>query len=119
MAKMAKRRRGDRLYRKGTRYYADLRDHADFGGKQEAMRPAGSTYATQDRDEASRLLVARLEELEEFRNRGQPVAHEDPQLADYAKRHLKLKAGRFKASSVRRNEVAPASGLTYGYRRSQ
>lgn len=70
------------------------------------MRPGGSSFATEDRDEASRLLVARLEQLEEFRKRGGPAEVADPMLVDYAPRHFAIKAGRFKASSVRRNEVA-------------
>ncbi len=68
-------RRKDRLFFRKDRggWYADLRDK---GGKQEAMKPAGSRRATTDRDEASRLLSLRLDELK----RGDDGAKEDPRL---------------------------------------
>ncbi len=92
-------RRKDRLYFRKDRggWYADLRDK---GGKQEAMIPAGSRRATTDRDEANRLLVLRLKALE----RGNASAH-DPHLAEYAKRHLALKANSRRASTIERDEL--------------
>ena len=50
---MARRRQRDRLYyREGRGWYADLRDFADGGGKQQAMIPVGRPNPTQDRDQA-------------------------------------------------------------------
>lgn len=67
--------------------------------------PHGKRGATSNRDEASRLLANRLEELEEFRA-GRKSETADPLLEGYARRHLKVKAEHRKASTVRRDEVA-------------
>ena len=110
---MSKRRRKDRLYRKRARYYADLRDYSDVGGGLEAMKPDGSIYATEDRDVASRLLARRLTQLEAIRAGLAPDEPRNPLLADYAKWHLRAKAGARRASTVTRNEVALRQVLAY------
>ena len=85
-----------RLY--GVGAYGDFRDYADVGGSQEALVPAGQTRPTADADTATRLVAARLIELETARERlaqpapastapGVPVT-----LRAYAERHLRLKA---------------------------
>ena len=38
---MARSNDVQRIYAKGEHYYADLRDFADVGGKQEALIPPG------------------------------------------------------------------------------
>jgi integrase len=43
-----------------TRYYADLRD---IGGGQAALRPPGSTRATEDKAEAAQLLANKIREM--------------------------------------------------------
>lgn len=86
--------------------YADLRDFADVGGGLEALKAPRERYATTDEDEASQLLAKRLEQLEEARRGRRPDGREDRRLAEYAKRHLKLKEGNRRASSIRRNDVA-------------
>ena len=111
---MARRRRRDRLYyREGRGWYADFRDFADVGGKQEAMIPAGGRSPTQDRDQASLLASLRLEELKDRRERG--AGAEDPTLRDYARRHLKLKrVSRGRAqSTITRDEYSIARFLEF------
>lgn len=111
---MTRRRRRDRLYwREGRGWYADLRDFADVGGKREAMVPEGQRHATQDRDEAVRILTARVDELKELRRSGANDRPEDPTLADYAKRHLEVKAGYRRASTVERDSRALENILAY------
>lgn len=110
---MSKRRRKDRLYLKRGRFYADLRDFADVGGGLEAMRRTDRRCATEDRDEASRLLATRLANLLEARDGRLPDGREDPRLEDYAKRHLKIKRQFRRASTVARNEGALRNILGY------
>ena len=110
---MSRRRRRDRLYQKRGRYYADLRDFADVGGRLEAMKPRGSQYGTDDRDVATRVLAERTEELEKMREGRGSNASTDASLADYAERHLKLKAGHRRASTVARSERALRIVLGY------
>ena len=59
---MSRRKDRDRLYQKRGGYYADLRN---IGGGLEALKPSGSRYATENREEANRLLVDRLAELKD------------------------------------------------------
>ena len=40
------RKRGDRLYKKDRRWYADFRDFRDVGGRREALIRRGEPYAT-------------------------------------------------------------------------
>jgi hypothetical protein len=58
------RPRKSRIYWKNGRAYADFRDFAPWGGRQEALRPDGTGAATSDHDEAMRLCASRLAELE-------------------------------------------------------
>lgn len=87
-----------RLYAReqgGTRrWYADLRDFADVGGRREALKPAGAKLATDDETVAHALLTVRLDELKRLR-RGRAIIGEAPRgkgLADVAREHLILKA---------------------------
>jgi integrase len=82
-------------YRKGRGWYADFRD---LGGKQEALKPPGSKFATHDEQEAQRLLTQRLDDLK----RG--IVQSDATLVAYSKRHLALKALHRRASTVQRDE---------------
>jgi integrase len=88
--------RRNRLYRKGNRYYADLRDYAAVGGGKEALKPPGQRMATTDADEAAQLLAARLRQLQELTDRKRSKAlvgiHRQSGLAAYADRHLRMKA---------------------------
>lgn len=86
----------DPLYTKRGRFYMDNRDLP--GGKREACIPEGSRRATKDRDEATAIMVARRKELKEG------TASEDPLLAEYARRHLKVKAQYRAESTVERDE---------------
>ena len=103
---MGKRRRATRLYRRKERYYADFRDFADVGGKQEAMVPPGERWATTDRDVAADIVSERVKELKARRKvapRGEPV-HMDPLVEDYARYHLRHKATKWKPSTIERDE---------------
>lgn len=111
---MARRRQRDRLYyRDGRGWYADLRDFADVGGKQQAMIPPGKSHPTQDRDEASALVSRRLAEFKDRRERG--AGADNPTLRDYARRHLDLKrASRGRAeSTITRDAYALERFLQY------
>jgi len=57
----------DRLYQKGGRWYADLREYRDVGGRLLALIPPGAARATEDADLAMRLLLAELERLKGLR----------------------------------------------------
>lgn len=92
----------DRLYwREGRGWYMDLRD---LGGGQKACIPEGQRGATQDRDEATRILSDRIEELR-AEARGDGPA-EDPLLREYGRRHLRIKADFRKAATVSRDELS-------------
>lgn len=100
----------DRLYwREGRGWYMDLRD---VGGGQKACVPAGKRRATLDRDEATAILAARLKELRE-ETAARDRKGGDPRLADYAKRHLKVKEQYRAASTVARDERALRLVLSY------
>lgn len=85
------RRRMQRIYWKGGRAYADFRDFAAWGGRQEALKPPGARTATTDPDEAVRLCARRLEALEALRQ-AHPLgrASADPldRIAPFAGYHL-------------------------------
>jgi len=87
-------RKNGRLYRKPGRpqWYAYLKD---LGGGQEAMIPEGEKFATTDRDVATAVLAARIEELK-AEAEGKPAAAKDKgqgaTLAEYAAHHLERKA---------------------------
>src|SRR5690349_1176687 len=100
---MPKRTTQGRIYwrEQGTtrRAYADLRDFADVGGSQEALREPGQRRATSDPDVAARLLADRLAALEMARRNHKTAGRRGGvQLADYASRHLVAKAKAGKAT---------------------
>jgi hypothetical protein len=80
------RARTTRVYKKGSRFYGDFRD---IGGKLEALKPLGSTSATDDLDVANALCVARVKELESIK-RGIAIVGTGSiaRLGEYAKHHL-------------------------------
>lgn len=99
----------DRLYfREGRGWYMDLRD---LGGGQKACIPDGKRGATQDRDEATAILSAKLKELKAERESG-AKAH-DPRLDAYAKRHLTLKADNRRDGTVDRDERSLRNVLAF------
>lgn len=95
---MARRRKSRLYYREGRGWYMDLRD---IGGRQCACRPPGQRFATHDPDEAARSLTEAIEGLQ----RSEMDAG-DPRVIDYAQRHLRLKRGSRRASTVARDERA-------------
>lgn len=100
---MPKRTTQSRIYwrAQGTtrRAYADLRDYADVGGSQEALREPGQRRATSDPDVAAQLLADRLSALELARRNHKTAGRRGVvQLADYASRHLVAKAKAGKAT---------------------
>lgn len=108
------KRKTKRLYFRPERgWYADLRDYRRLGGRREAMIPPGARRATQDYDEAVRLLTRRLEALEELQRTGVGAPGREPRLADYARRHLELKAGYRRAATVEREAHALERVLAY------
>jgi len=54
------RARTTRVYKKGSRFYGDFRD---IGGKLEALKPLGSTSATDDLNIANALCAARVKDI--------------------------------------------------------
>lgn len=85
------RPRKQRIYWKDGRAYADFRDFAAWGGRQEALKAPGARAATSNADEAMRLCAQRLAELEEERRthpEGTPA--EDPldRIAAFAGYHI-------------------------------
>jgi integrase len=59
------RSRKSRIYWKNGRAYADFRDFARWGGRQEALIGKDARTATKHVDEAMRLCAARMADLEE------------------------------------------------------
>lgn len=90
-------KRTSRLYTRHQggqdRYYADFRDYADVGGKQEALKVPGERRATTDPDVAAKLMADRLTELERLR-RGQALTGviREESLYRFAAEHLRKKA---------------------------
>jgi integrase len=91
---MTKRRRpvkAPRIYQKGCNaagqpyFYGDFRMWSDAGGKQEALKPAGSTRATTDPTEAQALFATRLLALQAARlaRAAQPA---DADISDFPER---------------------------------
>lgn len=96
----------DRLYyRDGRGWYCDLRD---LGGRQRACIPEDESTATEDRDEAVRILGRYMDELQE-------EDPDDPLLEEYAKRHLRLKrdVGDAAESTIERDELSLRNVLAY------
>ena len=66
MPKYRAQRIETRIYRKkkgGHVLYGDFRDYARVGGKQEALKPRGSRWATEDLEVAKAVAEARLRTL--------------------------------------------------------
>ena len=83
------KRRHSRIYRRGGRAWADFRDFADVGGRQEALVADGEPFATQDPDVAAKLSAKRIEELEGLRRQSAILGvRGGAQLAEYASQHL-------------------------------
>ena len=98
---MTPKKRRSRIYwrnRGGARRaYADFRDYADVGGRQEALIARGERQATTDADVAAAVAATRLRELDEMRrNRALHGRARGTTLAAYAADHLvkKAKAGK-------------------------
>jgi integrase len=68
------RKRQQRIYSKGGRWYGDFRDYAAEGGKQEALIPELQRRATMDEGVARTLAEARLRELKRLREGGYEAA---------------------------------------------
>jgi integrase len=95
---MARNGTKSRLFRRGDRWWADLRAFADVGGKREPLVAPGERAATRDQTVAETLLADRLKALQERRrNRALLGVEDQAALADYASHHLvqKAKSGRF------------------------
>jgi len=86
MAARKRHKQWDRLYRRGGRWWADLRDYAREGGRQESLR-------TSDEDVARVLVGRRLEALDAKR-RGRVLHGErkEASLAEVARLDLLAKA---------------------------
>lgn len=91
------RKKQGRLYTRvrggEARYYADFRDFADVGGRQEALIAPGDRAATTDPVIAQKLLSDRLAELQALK-RGKVLygIERTARLAEYASYHLVEKA---------------------------
>ncbi len=90
---MARNGTKSRLFRRGDRWWADLRAFSDVGGKREPLVAPRETVATTDRTVAETLLSDRLKGLEE-RRRSRTLLGVEGQatLAGFASRHLVQKA---------------------------
>jgi hypothetical protein len=109
------RQRTSRIYLKNGRAYADFRDFAPWGGRQEALRAPGAAAATSNLDEAMRICASRLSALEEAK-RAHPegTPEEDPlaRIAAFAGYHLaglekRRKRGRALTPGSRAAEETP------------
>ncbi|MFQ5790541.1 MAG: tyrosine-type recombinase/integrase [Gemmatimonadota bacterium] len=95
---MARNGTKSRLFRRGDRWWADLRAFIDVGGRRQPLVAPGETVATTDRTVAETLLADRLRELQERRRNRTLLGYEGTAgLAEHAAEHLKKKArsGRF------------------------
>jgi integrase len=95
---MARNGTKSRLFRRGDRWWADLRAFNDVGGRREPLVAQGQRVATTDRTVAEPLLSDRLKELQERRRNRSLLGYEGTEgLAEHAAEHLKKKArsGRF------------------------
>lgn len=96
------RTRESRIYWKDGRAYADFRDFKLWGGRREALKPAGEPIATTEADQAAVLYAARLEALQALKKKhpeGLPIILEDP-LARF---------GPFVAHHIAQKELLPAA----------
>jgi integrase len=86
---MARNGTKSRLFRRGDRWWADLRSFGDVGGKREPLVPQGARSATTDRDVADALLGERIRELERARRERSLLGYSTTvTLRKYATRHL-------------------------------
>lgn len=95
---MARNGTKSRLFKRGQRYWADLRAFSDVGGKREPLVPRGERVATTDRAVAEALLGDRIRELQERRrNKTLLGVEKRVGLGEYASHHLvqKARSGRF------------------------
>lgn len=85
-----------RVYNRGQRgvprYWADFRDYADVGGRQEALVPDGVSLATTDPGEAVRLAAARLAHYQRVRADLPTGPAAERRLDAFASEHLIEKA---------------------------
>jgi integrase len=94
---MTPRKRKSRIYWRAARAWGDFRDYADAGGRREPLIATGEKLATEDPDVADGLVVARLAQLRQARQRrretGRPLSHA---LAAQTREHLiaKKRAGK-------------------------
>lgn len=103
---MAGRRKSNRVYWRSGRAWGDFRDHADCGGRLEALTAPGERLATRDPDVAQALAAARLRELDAMRHgRALHGRAQGTALAAYAAEHLVKKA---KAAKVTRDWLTMA-----------
>lgn len=90
---MARNGTKSRLFRRGDRWWADLRSFGDVGGSREPLVAAGEKVATTVRDVAETLLADRLKDLEERRRNRSLLGYEGgARFAEHAAEHLKKKA---------------------------
>ncbi len=90
---MARNGTKSRLFRRGDRWWADLRAFSDVGGRREPLVAQGQRGATTDRTVAATLLSDRLKNLEGRRRNQALLGYEgSARLAGYAADHLKKKA---------------------------
>lgn len=90
---MARNGTKSRLFRRGDRWWADLRAFSDVGGRREPLVAAGESVSTTDRAIAEKLLSDRVAELHERRrNRTLLGIEGQVTLAEFASRHLVQKA---------------------------
>ncbi|MFQ5529189.1 MAG: hypothetical protein ACE5FP_02455, partial [Gemmatimonadota bacterium] len=95
---MARNGTRSRLFKRGDRWWADLRAFADVGGKREPLVAPGETSATTSQSVAQALLAERLKDLHERRENRALLGYETGGgLARLASEHLvkKAKSGRF------------------------
>jgi integrase len=90
------RTRDSRIYWRNGRAYADFRDFAAWGGRQEALKEPDAAQATTDPAEAELAAARRLTALLELRKahpNGLPTATDDPldRLAPFVAHHLAAK----------------------------
>lgn len=117
---MVRAREAGRIYWRdqgnAKRAYADFRDYADVGGRQEALIPPGERRATSDPDIAAVLVVARLEELQERRKNKVLLGLEhETDLGSYVVHHLieKKKARRVTTAWVADLEQRLKRAITF------
>ncbi len=83
-------RKRSRIYTRNDRFWGDFRA---LGGKREPLVPPGERVATTDRELAEVLAAERIKQLAQTSRNRLLLGIEAPaHLAEYASRHLVLKA---------------------------